>query len=190
MHKLVLALCLLALAACGGGGGGGASSTTSPQLATSVADLSSYKVTFADTTKVDGSLETASLSLEQLLNKFKHLSIFSTAFADSLTTCNSNVSLVAIDDSTSTTKYKKYSATTGTTDAPCFISSQEAGNYIAAQSKNIYKGTKKCDILLTPIRGGTFHCLEAGISSTVTATAGDPIFRFSENLFGGTGSTK
>ena len=190
MNKLILTLSLLTLAACGGGGGGGSSSSSSPQLATSVADLSTYKATFADTTKVDGSLETASLSIEQLLNKFKHLSIFSTAFADSLTTCNSNVSLVAIDDSTSTTKYKKHSATTDSTDKPCFISSQEAGNYIAAQSKNLYKGTKKCDILLTPIRGGTLHCLEAGIASTVTATAGDPIFRFGENLFGGTGSAK
>ena len=189
MRKVLLTLTVLLVAACGGGGGGGSSSSSSPQLATSVADLSTYKVTFADTTKIDGSLETASLSIEQLLNKFKHLSIFSTAFADSLSTCNSNVSLVAIDDSTSTAKYKKHSATTGSTDAPCFISSQEVGNYIAAQAKNLYQGTKKCDIVLLPTSGGNLHCLSVDIPSSLLTNAGDPEFKFSQ-AFAGISSLK
>jgi hypothetical protein len=190
MRQIPLFLLLLILAACGGSGSGGGATSSNAQLATSVADLSTYKTTFADTTKLDGTLETASLSFEQILYKFKSFSVLPEAYANALTTCNSNVNLVAIDDSTSTTKYKKYSATTNTADKPCFISSQEAGDYIVAQAKNLYKGTKKCDILVTPINGGALHCLEAGISSEVTSTAGDPIFRFSENLFGGTGSSK
>lgn len=190
MRQIPLFLSLLILAACGGSGSGGGATSSNAQLATSVADLSTYKTTFADTTKLDGTLETASLSFEQILYKFKSFSVLPEAYANALTTCNSNVNLVAIDDSTSTIKYKKYSATTNTADKPCFISSQEAGDYIVAQAKNLYKGTKKCDILVTPINGGVLHCLEAGISSEVTSTAGDPIFRFSENLFGGTGSSK
>ena len=184
---------LLALSACGGGGGSSTESaviSASPQLVSSVADLSKYKATFADTTKVDGAVELASMSIEDIFNKIKHLSFFSTAMAESVISCNSDVSLVAIDDSSGTTKYKKHLATTRSTDKPCFISSQEAGDYIASQAKNLYQGTKKCDILLTPIKGGTPHCLESSIDSTVASTAGDPVFRFSENLFGGTGSTK
>jgi hypothetical protein len=189
MKTVFLTVMFLMLSACGGGGS--SSSTGSlPQLAASVADFSSYKATFADTTKIDGPLETASLSIEQILNNFKRSSFFSSAFANSLNSCNSAVSLVSIDDSENSIKYKKHSLTINSTDKPCIISSQEAGDYIAAQAKNLYQGTKKCDILFTPIRGGKPYCLEAGIDQAITARAGNPIFRLGENLLGIAGSAK
>lgn len=171
------------------GGGGGTAVTSSPQLAPSVMDLSSYKNTFADTTLVNGQVITAGFSLESWLARLKIRDLFPSAFAQSLTSCNDNVKPVAIDSSSVTKQYKKLPLTAKEDDKPCFTSSQEVGPYIAAQAKNLYQGSKKCDIVLMPKAGGKLHCLEVGIPASVSANAGAPEFKFSQ-AFAGLASLK
>jgi hypothetical protein len=74
-------------------------------------------------------------------------------------------------------------------DKPCFISSQEVGDYIAAQAKNLYQGDKKCDIVLMPKRGGRLHCFESGIPASVIASTGQPLYKFNQ-AFAGIASLK
>lgn len=106
--KLLIAVSsIVVLFACGGGGGGRASSSSSAQLAATVIDLSAYKNTFADTTLVDGPVVTAGFIFESLLKSLMLHDFFPAAYAQSLTSCNDNVKPVAIDSSTSTSKYKK-----------------------------------------------------------------------------------
>ena len=171
------------------GGGGGTAVTSSPQLAPSVMDLSSYKNTFADTTLVNGQVITAGFSLESWLARLKIRDFFPSAFAQSLTSCNDNVKPVAIDTSSATQQYKKLPLTAKEDDKPCFTSSQEVGPYMAAQAKNLYQGSKKCDIVLMPKAGGKLHCLEVGIPASVSANAGAPEFKFSQ-AFAGLASLK
>jgi hypothetical protein len=171
------------------GGGGGTAVTSSPQLAPSVMDLSLYKNTFADTTLVNGQVITAGFSLESWLARLKIRDLFPSAFAQSLTSCNDNVKPVAIDSSSVTKQYKKLPLTAKEDDKPCFTSSQEVGPYIAAQAKNLYQGSKKCDIVLMPKAGGKLHCLEVGIPASVSANAGAPEFKFSQ-AFAGLASLK
>ncbi len=178
---------LAILFACGGGGGSAASSNA--QLAATVMDLSNYKNTFADTTLVNGQVITARFSLGSLLDRLKLRDFFPTAFAQSLTSCNDNVKPVAIDNSTPTNKYKKLPLTAKDEDKPCFTSSQEVGPYIAAQAKNLYQGTKKCDIVLMPKAGGKLHCLQAGIPANITENAGTVEFKFNQ-AFAGLASLK
>lgn len=188
--KLLIAVSsIVVLFACGGGGGGGASSSSSAQLAATVIDLSAYKNTFADTTLVDGPVVTAGFNFESLLNSLKLRDFFPAAYAQSLTSCNDNVKPVAIDSSTSTTKYKKLPLTAKEDDKPCFTSSQEVGSFIAAQAKNLYQDTKKCDIVLMPKAGGKLHCLNAGIPASITENAGSPEFKFNQ-AFAGVASLK
>ena len=178
------------LVACGGGGGGGGSAgATPPQLAATVMDLSSYKNTFADTTLVNGQVLTAGFSLESFLARLKIRDLFPSAHAQSLTSCNDNVKPVAIDTSSATQQYKKLPLTAKEDDKPCFTSSQEVGPYMAAQAKNLYQGSKKCDIVLMPKAGGKLHCLEVGIPASVSANAGAPEFKFSQ-AFAGLASLK
>lgn len=176
------------LVACGGGGGGSAGATP-PQLAATVMDLSSYKNTFADTTLVNGQVLTAGFSLQSLLARLKIRDLFPLAHAQSLTSCNDNVKPVAIDTSSATQQYKKLPLTAKEDDKPCFTSSQEVGPYMAAQAKNLYQGSKKCDIVLMPKAGGKLHCLEVGIPASVSANAGAPEFKFSQ-AFAGLASLK
>jgi hypothetical protein len=176
------------LFACGGGGGGSAGSTPA-QLAATVIDLSSYKNTFADTTLVNGQVLTAGFSLESLLARLRIRDFFPLAYAQSLTSCNDNVKPVAIDTTSVTKQYKKLPLTAKEDDKPCFTSSQEVGPYIAAQAKNLYQGSKKCDIVLMPKAGGKLHCLEVGIPASVSANAGTPEFKFSQ-AFAGLASLK
>ena len=177
----------ISLVACGGGGG--SAGTTPPQLAATVMDLSSYKSTFADTTLVNGQVLTAGFSLESLWARLKSRDWFPSAFAQSLTSCNDNVKPVAIDSSSVTKQYKKLPLTAQEDDKPCFTSSQEVGPYIAAQAKNLYQGSKKCDIVLMPKAGGKLHCLDVGIPESVSANAGAPEFKFSQ-AFAGLASLK
>jgi hypothetical protein len=74
-------------------------------------------------------------------------------------------------------------------DKPCFVSSQEVGDYIAAQAKNVYQGDKKCDIVLMPKRGGRLHCFESGIPASVIASTGQPLYKFNQ-AFAGIASLK
>ena len=173
----------------GGGGGGGSAGATPPQLAATVMDLSSYKNTFADTTLVNGQVLTAGFSLESFLARLKIRDLFPSAHAQSLTSCNDNVKPVAIDTSSATQQYKKLPLTAKEDDKPCFTSSQEVGPYMAAQAKNLYQGSKKCDIVLMPKAGGKLHCLEVGIPASVSANAGAPEFKFSQ-AFAGLASLK
>ena len=152
-------------------------------------DLSSYKNTFADTTLVNGQVLTAGFSLESFLARLKIRDLFPSAHAQSLTSCNDNVKPVAIDTSSATQQYKKLPLTAKEDDKPCFTSSQEVGPYMAAQAKNLYQGSKKCDIVLMPKAGGKLHCLEVGIPASVSANAGAPEFKFSQ-AFAGLASLK
>ena len=192
MIKAVIAVSALALvAACGGGGGSGTSSSTesNPQLAASVIDLSNYKNTFADTTLANGEVVASNFTLRDFFDRFKLKELFPVAYAADITTCNDNVKPVAIESTGGQAKYKKLPVTSNTTDKPCFTSSQEVGGYIAAQAKNLYQGSKKCDIILMPKIGGTIHCFTAGIPESITTGAGGIEFKFNQ-AFAGIASLK
>jgi hypothetical protein len=188
---------LVFLISCGGGGGGGASSssntggtTSTVQLSSSVPDLSSYKNTFADTTKVEGTLVSNTSLLEKLMYGFVRLNPFSNAYAaDSLQTCNDNTKPVAISTGSSADSYKVIQMTGNADDKPCFTSSQEVGAYIAVQAKNLYQGDKQCDIAMIPKAGGKIFCLQLGIPADILAKAGKPNLRFNQ-AFAGIASLK
>ena len=181
------------LISCGGGGGG--SSTTSGsaastvQLSSNVADLSSYKNTFADTTKVEGTLVSNASFLNKLMAGVSHLNPFSNAYADSLQACNDNTKPVAISKGSSVDSYKVVQLTGNSDDKPCFTSSQEVGAFIAVQAKNLYQGDKQCDIALIPKAGGKIYCLQLGIPADILAKAGKPNLRFNQ-AFAGIASLK
>jgi hypothetical protein len=193
MIKALIAVSALAMiTACGGGGGGsGTSSSTesNPQLAASVVDLSNYKNTFADTTLANGEVVASNFNLKDFFDRFKLKELFPVAYAADITACNDNVKPVAIESTGGQAKYKKLSVTSNTTDKPCFTSSQEVGGYIAAQAKNLYQGSKKCDIILMPKIGGTIHCFSAGIPESITTGAGGVEFKFKQ-AFAGIASLK
>jgi hypothetical protein len=183
--KLVLALVAISVVSgCGGGGGSGTTTSSTPQLSSSVTDLSQFKNTFADTTLVDGDVTTAASSFDRLLNLFKLPSLISTAYAQSIGSCNDNVKAVAVDTSQQRKTYKKLPITEKESDKPCFTSSQEVGAYIAAQAKNLYQGSQKCDIVLIPKSGGRLHCLPVGIPASIQENSGEPEFKFSQSFAG------
>jgi hypothetical protein len=183
--KLALALIPIAvISGCGGGGGGGTISSNLPQLSTSVTDLSQFKNTFADTTLVDGDVTTAQSSFERLLNLFKIPQLFPSAYAQNISSCNDNVKAVAVDAAQQRKTYKKLPITEKESDKPCFTSSQEVGSYIAAQAKNLYQGSKKCDVVLIPKSGGRLHCLSVGIPTDIQENAGETEFKFSQSFAG------
>jgi hypothetical protein len=186
--KLAFALvAVLVISGCGGGGGGGAVATTSsnlPQLSSSVTDLSQFKNTFADTTLIDGDVTTAQSSFDRLLNLLKIPQLFPSAYAQNINSCNDNVKAVAVDTAEQRKKYKKLPITDKESDKPCFTSSQEVGSYIAAQAKNLYQGSKKCDIVLIPKSGGRLQCLSVGIPAEIQENAGEPEFKFSQSFAG------
>lgn len=188
--KLALAFVVISVVSgCGGGGGSGMISSSTPQLSSSVTDLSQFKNTFADTTLVDGDVTTAASNFDRLLNLFKLPSLISTAYAQSIGSCNENVKAVAVDTSQQRKTYKKLPITEKESDKPCFTSSQEVGAYIAAQAKNLYQGSRKCDIVLIPKSGGRLHCLPVGIPASIQENSGEPEFKFSQS-FAGIGSLK
>lgn len=195
--KLLLTLSLmLFLAACGGGdgggdgdGGGSSASPSTVQLSSTVIDLSSYKNTFADTTKIDGALVSNLSLFERLAKGFAGLNFLSRAVADSLQKCNDDIKPVGITTGASVDSYKVLQLTSKAEDNPCFTSSQEVGTFIAVQAKNLYQGDKQCDIALIPKAGGKMHCLELGIPAEIITKSGKPNLRFNQ-AFAGIASLK
>ena len=195
--KLLLITTLIGvLSACGGGGGGSSSSSggsttsaSSVQLNSTAIDLSNYKNTFADTTKVDGTLVSNLSLFEKLARGFANINFFSRAVADSLQECNDNTKPVAITKGSSADSYKVLQLTSKADDKPCFTSSQEVGAYIAVQAKNLYQGDKQCDIALIPKVGGKIHCLQLGVPAELITKSGKPNLRFNQ-AFAGIASLK
>ncbi len=187
------------LVSCGGGGGSSSnpattastptSNTSTVQLSSTVIDLSSYKNTFADTTKVDGTVVSNTSLYEKLMHGFGRLNPFSNAYADNLQACNDNTKPVAISTGSSVDSYKVVQLTGNANDKPCFTSSQEVGAYIAVQAKNLYQNDKQCDIALIPKAGGKLYCLQLGIPADILAKAGKPNLRFNQ-AFAGIASLK
>jgi hypothetical protein len=180
------------LFACGGGGsssGGATTSSSSVQLNSTAIDLSNYKNTFADTTKVDGTVVSNLSLFEKLTRGFANINFFSRAVADSLQECNDNIKPVGIMKGSSVDSYKVLQLTSKAEDKPCFTSSQEVGAYIAVQAKNLYQGEKQCDIALIPKAGGKIHCLQLGIPVEIIAKSGKPNLRFNQ-AFAGIASLK
>jgi hypothetical protein len=193
--KLLLITTLIGvLSACGGGGsssssGGSTTSTSSVQLNSTAIDLSNYKNTFADTTKVDGTVVSNLPLFEKLARGFANINFFSRAVADSLQECNDNIKPVGITKGSSVDSYKVLQLTSKAEDKPCFTSSQEVGVYIAVQAKNLYQGEKQCDIALIPKAGGKIHCLQLGIPAEIITKSGKPNLRFNQ-AFAGIASLK
>jgi hypothetical protein len=179
------------LIACGGGGDGGSSSsnTSSVQLSSTVVDLSNFKNTFADTTKVDGTVVSNLSLFDRLARGFANINFFSQAIADSLQECNNNIKPVGITKGSSVDSYKVLQLTSKAEDKPCFTSSQEVGAYIAVQAKNLYQGEKQCDVALIPKAGGKIHCLQLGIPAEIITKSGKPNLRFNQ-AFAGIASLK
>jgi hypothetical protein len=180
------------LIACGGGdgsGGGSTNNSSSPQLSPTAIDLSGYKNTFADTTKIDGNLVSNLSLFERLAKGFAGINFLSRAVADSLQKCNDNVKPVGITKGASVDSYKVLPLTSKAEDKPCFTSSQEVGSFIAVQAKNLYQGDKQCDIALIPKAGGRAHCLELGIPAEIISKSGKPNLRFNQ-AFAGIASLK
>jgi hypothetical protein len=180
------------LVGCGGGGGSSSSGSTSSSVATSSnpqlnavgVDLTSFKNTFADTTKVNGTLVSNLSFGERFVRGLKNLGLLSSAYAQNLQSCDDNVKPVGITKNGSTDSYRVLQITEKADDKPCFISSQEVGDYIAAQAKNLYQGDKKCDIVLMPKKGGRLHCFESGIPSSLKDSAGQPLYKFNQVFAG------
>ena len=194
--KLLLITTLIGvLSACGGGGGsssssgGSTTSASSVQLNSTAIDLSNYKNTFADTTKVDGTLVSNLSLFEKLARSFANINFFSRAVADSLQECNDNTKPVAITKGSSADSYKVLQLTSKADDKPCFTSSQEVGAYIAVQAKNLYQGDKQGDIALIPKAGGKIHCLQLGVPAELITKSGKPNLRFNQ-AFAGIASLK
>jgi hypothetical protein len=185
------------LVGCGGGGGSSSSSSTSspvaassnPQLNAVGVDLTSFKNTFADTTKVNGTVVSNLSFSERFMRGLKNIGLIPSAFAQNLQSCDDNVRPVGITKTGSTDSYRVLQVTAKADDKPCFVSSQEVGDYIAAQAKNVYQGDKKCDIVLMPKRGGKHHCFESGIPSSLKDSAGQPLYKFNQ-AFAGIASLK
>ena len=184
------------LVACGGGDGGssgngsGSSSTSSnPQLSAVGVDLTSFKNTFADTTKVSGTVLSNLSFRERFMVGLKNIGLIPSAFAQNLQSCDDNVKPVGIIKNESTASYRVIQVTSKADDKPCFTSSQEVGNYIAAQAKNLYQGDKKCDIVLMPKKGGKLHCFESGIPTSLKESSGQPLYKFNQ-AFAGISSLK
>ena len=186
---------IFALAGCGGGGGSNSSSgstttsSSSVQLNSTAIDLSNYKNTFADTTKVDGTVVSNLSLFDRLARGFANINFFSRAVADSLQECNDNIKPVGITKGSSVDSYKVLQLTSKAEDKPCFTSSQEVGAYIAVQAKNLYQGEKQCDIALIPKAGGKIHCLQLGIPAEIITKSGKPNLRFNQ-AFAGIASLK
>lgn len=172
------------LSGCGGGGSGSSTVSNQPQLAATLSDVSELRSTFADTTLVDGEVITSFFKIEKLFNLIKLPQLIPNAFAQGINSCNDNVKPVTIETTQQGKKFKKLPITDKDSDKPCFTSSQEVGNFIAVQAKNLYQGTKKCDIALLPKSGGRLHCLSAEIPSSMLNNAGDPEFKFSQAFAG------
>jgi hypothetical protein len=189
----ILLFVFIFFAGCGGGGSssgsGTASNAASPQLNSTNIDLSNYKSTFADTTRVDGIVVSNLSLIEQLINGIKSVNFFPYAFADNLQQCNDNTKAVAISKGSTVDSYKVVQITTKSDDKPCFTGSQEVGTFIAVQAKNLYQGDKQCDIVLMPKSGGKNHCLQLGIPSDILAKAGKPNLKFNQ-AFAGIASLK
>jgi hypothetical protein len=186
------------LVGCGGGGGsssssssssGSASTPSNPQLSAVGADLTSFKNTFADTTKVNGTVVSNLSFSERFMRGLKNIGLIPSAFAQNLQSCDDNIKPVGITNNGSTDSYRVLQVTAKADDKPCFVSSQEVGDYIAAQAKNVYQGDKKCDIVLMPKRGGRLHCFESGIPASVIASTGQPLYKFNQ-AFAGIASLK
>lgn len=186
------------LVGCGGGGGSSSSGSPSsssgstssnPQLSATGADLTSFKNTFADTTKVNGTLVSNLSFSERFLRGLKNIGLIPSAFAQNLQSCDDNVKPVGIIKNGSTDSYRVLQVTAKVDDKPCFVSSQEVGDYIAAQAKNVYQGDKKCDIVLMPKRGGKLHCFESGIPASLKDSSGQPLYKFNQ-AFAGIASLK
>lgn len=199
MRKILLsflsALAATVLIGCGGGGSSSSSSSSStssssnPQLSSTGVDLTSFKNTFADTTKVNGTI-VSNLSLkDRFFRGLKNLGLIPSAFAQNLQSCDDNVKPVGITKNGSTDSYQVIQLTSKTDDRPCFVSSQEVGDYIAAQAKNVYRDGKKCDIVLIPKRGGRLHCFESGIPTSLITSSGQPLYKFNQ-AFAGISSLK
>jgi hypothetical protein len=187
---------IFALAGCGGGGGGSnsssgstATSSSSVQVNSTAIDLSNYKNTFADTTKVDGTVVSNLPLFDRLARGFASINFFSRAVADSLQECNDNIKPVGITKGSSVDSYKVLQLTSKAEDKPCFTSSQEVGAYIAVQAKNLYQGEKQCDVALIPKAGGKIHCLQLGIPAEIITKSGKPNLRFNQ-AFAGIASLK
>ena len=180
------------LVACGGGdgsGGGSSSTSSNPQLSAVGVDLTSFKNTFADTTKVSGTV-VSNLSLrERFMAGLKNIGLIPSAFAQNLQSCDDNVKPVGITKNESTDSYRVLQVTSKADDKPCFTSSQEVGAYIAAQAKNLYQGDKKCDIVLMPKKGGKLHCFESGTPTSLKENSGQPLYKFNQ-AFAGISSLK
>jgi hypothetical protein len=119
----------------------------------------------------------------------RNIGLIPSAYAQNLQSCDDNVKPVGITKNGSSDSYRVIQVTSKSDDKPCFISSQEVGDYIAAQAKNLYRGDKKCDIVLMPKRGGALHCFESGISASLQATSGQPLYKFNQ-AFAGISSLK
>jgi hypothetical protein len=169
------------------------SSTTAtpsnPQLNAVGADLTSFKNTFADTTKVNGTVVSNLSFSERFLRGLKNIGLIPNAFAQNLQSCDDNVKPVGITKNGSSDSYRVLQITTKADDKPCFVSSQEVGNFIAAQAKNVYQGDTKCDIVLMPKRGGKLHCFESGIPTSLKDSSGQPLYKFNQ-AFAGIASLK
>jgi hypothetical protein len=181
------------LVACGGGdgsssGSGSSSTSTNPQLSAVGVDLTSFKNTFADTTKVSGTVLSNLSFRERFMVGLKNIGLIPSAFAQNLQSCDDNVKPVGIIKNESTASYRVIQVTSKADDKPCFTSSQEVGNYIAAQAKNLYQGDKKCDIVLMPKKGGKLHCFESGIPTSLKESSG-PLYKFNQ-AFAGISSLK
>jgi hypothetical protein len=194
---IAIVFTIFVLVGCGGGGGSSSSSssgstTTIPssvQLNSRVIDLSNYKNTFADTTKVDGTVVSNLPLFDRLVRGFANINFFSRAIANSLQECNDNTKPVGITKGSSEDSYKVLQLTSKAEDKPCFTSSQEVGTYIAVQAKNLYQGEKQCDIALIPKAGGKIHCLQLGIPAEIITKSGRPNLRFNQ-AFAGIASLK
>lgn len=180
----VAASASLVVACGGGGGGGGGGASSKPQLNPSVVDLRNFQNTFADTSKLELSLVQAPTSLFSWLGSLKTRSFLSHAYAQNLSQCDTNVRPIGIEINENTSSVVPIDITSGGTDKPCFLSSQEVGAYIAAQTLNVFSGNKQCDITLLPKAGGKLFCYSVNIPSSFRSNGSEPVFKFNQAFAG------
>lgn len=153
---------VLMLIGCGGGGGGGGVSNTSsspgPQLIGIVSDWSSSSSAFADASQINVQTASEASLLTRISAGLGRVSLWPKAFAQTLPQCNRNIVPVVIENSGNEARFRSLRLTQTQDSDPCFVSSREVGDYVAAQARNLFQGGNRCDLVLIPKSGGSPHC--------------------------------
>jgi len=183
---LTAAFSSLLIVGCGGSGGGGSSTSpasSTPQLRSTAPDLSNSRTTFANVDRVE--VASGTFSLFAWLERIFSTPLVRSALAQSSEECSEDVKPIAVDlSSTRLAASIVDIASTPSRSNPCYLSSQEAGGFIAAQARNLFKGDQRCDLLLIPKAGGPTHCFTVNLPEQYSLVGSEPVFKLNQSFAG------